>query len=314
MHVTDRAVNSQTLPPEPPEPPESPLPNVLLFGIRCQFTEHVAALLRLRGHRLLATVLPGERHAAVPVRLTPPRSVPMAGRPAHPVYQVGNLSSPETLGLVASLRPDVIVVACFPRRLPQALYDLARLAALNIHPSLLPAGRGPDPLFWTLRCGDGRSGVTVHGLTETYDAGPIYAQAVHHYEDGTSETALERQLATLGAELTHTVIVSLGRGACQSVPQDERLASYQPWPGPEDYVLDTQCSARSAFNFVNGIAARGHPILLRMPDGTWEITAALAWHDDVPLESPEPGATYVPFARGVLVARLAEQTAGSLPE
>src|ERR671936_350010 len=47
---------------------------------------------------------------------------------------------------------------------------------LNIHPSLLPRHRGPEPIYWTISSGDREAGISIHLTTERTDAGPILAQ------------------------------------------------------------------------------------------------------------------------------------------
>lgn len=51
-----------------------------------------------------------------------------------------------------------------------------RFGAINLHNSLLPAFRGGDPLFWQVLHAVEDTGVTVHGLSDTVDAGPIFKQ------------------------------------------------------------------------------------------------------------------------------------------
>ena len=46
---------------------------------------------------------------------------------------------------------------------------------LNLHPSLLPIGRGRDPVVWALKSGD-PAGVTLHAIDAGVDTGPIWAQ------------------------------------------------------------------------------------------------------------------------------------------
>ena len=57
-----------------------------------------------------------------------------------------------------------------------ALLALPRVAALNLHGSLLPAYRGRAPLNWVLVNGETRTGVTLHHMTAEADAGDIVAQ------------------------------------------------------------------------------------------------------------------------------------------
>jgi len=53
--------------------------------------------------------------------------------------------------------------------------------SLNIHPSLLPYGRGRDPVVWSIRYGF-PAGVTLHKITSGIDEGPILYQEEIEYE------------------------------------------------------------------------------------------------------------------------------------
>lgn len=70
-------------------------------------------------------------------------------------------------------RHDWLVVAGWGRRIPSDLLAIPRLGTLNIHPSLLPEHRGPEPLRWALLHGDERFGVSIHRMTAVLDRGPI---------------------------------------------------------------------------------------------------------------------------------------------
>jgi methionyl-tRNA formyltransferase len=78
--------------------------------------------------------------------------------------------------LLRALRPDLMVCWGFPWKLPEAALDVARLGSINLHPALLPRHRGPIPLSWALREGDGRFGVTWHRMDAELDTGGILAQ------------------------------------------------------------------------------------------------------------------------------------------
>ena len=83
------------------------------------------------------------------------------------------LAGKETPEELTRLDFDAITVACFSRKLPASVLRLPRLGCLNVHPSLLPAHRGPDPLFWIYHDGDETGGVTIHLMDEGFDTGPI---------------------------------------------------------------------------------------------------------------------------------------------
>lgn len=63
----------------------------------------------------------------------------------------------------------------FPLILRPALIDRYRGAIWNLHPGLLPYGRGVYPVFWAL-WERTPAGATLHELTAGLDAGPIVEQ------------------------------------------------------------------------------------------------------------------------------------------
>lgn len=170
------------------------------------------------------------------------------------VLQVRSLRSSAVFRAAAALRPDVICVSCFPWKLPVEWLELPRLGCVNVHPSLLPAYRGPAPIFWALRYGERCSGVTVHQMTDQLDAGPILEQERLELPDGASGRQLDALAAELGGRLLVRAVQSLWEGTARLRPQNEREASYFPWPRESDFVIATDVPARAAFNFVRGVA------------------------------------------------------------
>ncbi len=95
-----------------------------------------------------------------------------------PVWEVSGLARPEAVALLKDYQPDAICVACFSQRIPEPILRIPRFGCLNVHPSLLPANRGPEPLFWTFREGNRQTGVTIHLMDRGMDTGPVLAQEV----------------------------------------------------------------------------------------------------------------------------------------
>src|SRR4051794_39145094 len=83
-----------------------------------------------------------------------PRLLELAEHRAAPTITLEDVRSDELARSVASFAPDLIVVYAFPMRLPNRLLRMPRLAAVNLHSSLLPAYRGPAPEFWVIRNGE----------------------------------------------------------------------------------------------------------------------------------------------------------------
>ncbi len=215
-----------------------------------------------------------------------------------PVFAVRALRAPASLALLAQLRPTVLGAACFPRRLPAEWLAAAPRGALNIHPSRLPAYRGPEPLFWQLRQAEPHPGVTVHQMDADFDTGPILAQHAIPWPAGASEAELERLTAAAGGRLLAELLTA-GRFAAQ--PQPAADASYYPRPTAVDLVIPTTWPARRAFNFMRGAAGWG-PFVIEAPDGRrWPAAAALALTEAV--QPPAAVGHWIPFSPGFLLVR-----------
>ncbi|KAA3625738.1 MAG: hypothetical protein DWQ08_09010, partial [Proteobacteria bacterium] len=130
---------------------------------------------------------------------------------------------------LAAMRPQYILVACYPARIPRAIRALARKACLNLHPSLLPRYRGAAPVFWQLRAGEAETGVTLHRVTSRLDAGEIASRRRVVLPDGATSVEIDRLLGRAGAAL---FVPCAGRPDDISwIRQDERPATSQPLPG-----------------------------------------------------------------------------------
>ncbi|MGZ6213685.1 MAG: methionyl-tRNA formyltransferase, partial [Candidatus Limnocylindria bacterium] len=86
------------------------------------------------------------------------------------------LRSDEGRELLGSYAPEGLLLAAYGQLVPADLLEIAARPPLNVHPSLLPRHRGPDPTYWAIDSGDEETGVTVHRLEEAYDTGEILAQ------------------------------------------------------------------------------------------------------------------------------------------
>ena len=223
-----------------------------------------------------------------------------------PVWEVGSLTDRRTHTLLAGLQPDLIVVACFPYIFPPELLQLPTYGCLNLHPSLLPAYRGPAPLFWIARNDERTTGVTLHLLDEKVDSGDIVAQHSFERPDGISGVELEQRCAQVGADLLLAAVRQLEQGRPLTRRQQlEAEATYQPWPCEDDFIIPIDWSARRAFNFLRG--AEAWPLVIEVGEAQFAIQAALSYSVDQTLDKPYVllgNELWAQFQPGVLRARV----------
>jgi len=70
---------------------------------------------------------------------------------------------------------DYGISALFGHLLPKKLLEDIECEIINLHPSLLPIGRGADPIPWSI-IGEQRQGVTIHIVDSGLDTGCILSQ------------------------------------------------------------------------------------------------------------------------------------------
>ncbi|HVC83004.1 MAG TPA: formyltransferase family protein [Chloroflexota bacterium] len=195
-----------------------------------------------------------------------------------PVLEVATLSHPAARTALAGMRPDILCVACFPSRVPQTILNQAPLGGVNLHPSLLPAYRGPEPLFWLFHDGLERAGVTVHRMSSQIDRGPIVAQEAVSLPDGLSYQAAEDRCAEEGGRLLLAALRWIATDPEAGQPQ-QGIGSSAPLPRESDFHLTPDWPARRAFNFLRGMVDWGEPLILAAQGRHYRIARARAFDE-----------------------------------
>jgi len=154
---------------------------------------------------------------------------------------------------IAELQPDLLLVTCFPYRIRDSILSAA--PCINLHPSLLPAYRGPTPLFWQFQSGEQNFGVSIHRVIAKMDRGTILKQKKVHLEWGINKVDANNRLATCAINLLEYHIH-------QPHEKDDANglvteSSAQGFPKEENYQIKENWSVQRAFNFVRGTAAEG---------------------------------------------------------
>jgi methionyl-tRNA formyltransferase len=138
---------------------------------------------------------------------------------------------------LASLEPDVLLSWFWPFRIPETVLRLAPRGAFGVHPSLLPALRGPDPYFWAIYNGLSETGITLHRLARDYDTGDLVSAERVAIAPTDTGHSLARKLDRPSLALLVRCAERLAAGEdLAGTPQDEGAASEAP--RPDDALLD----------------------------------------------------------------------------
>ncbi|NVY96963.1 methionyl-tRNA formyltransferase [Lactobacillus sp. DCY120] len=169
------------------------------------------------------------------------------------VYQPAKLSgSPELQGLI-KLQPDLIITAAFGQFLPTSLLKAARLAALNVHGSLLPRNRGGAPIQRAIMNGDQETGVTIMYMAAQMDAGDIISQVATPISATDTAGDLFARLSDLGRDLLLETLPQVLAGTNSRQEQVADLVTITPNLSPEEEVIQVQNSALQINRQVRGL-------------------------------------------------------------
>ncbi len=199
-----------------------------------------------------------------------------------PVYFPENINNDRWVGLLRELQPDVLLSCYFRQMIKQEVLDIPRIAAVNLHGSLLPKYRGRCPVNWQLVHGEKRSGVTLHHMVVQADAGDIVGQKVVEVSDTDTAVDLFARLEDAAAEVLAEYIPRLLDGTAPRIVQDHSEATYFGGRRPEDGRIDWNWDARRIYNLVRAVAWP-YPGAFSETEGrrimVWKALPA-EWHGD----------------------------------
>ena len=159
-------------------------------------------------------------------------------------------------GMLRSLEPDLIFTTGFTWKLPPELLALPRLGSVNVHPSLLPRYRGPNPLFWHFMNGETHGGLTMHRMDADFDTGHILVQrAIEIAPDDDVDSFFPKLLAA-GAPMIPEMLQAVAEGV-PGTPQPVEEASYAPLCTDVERWLDWTRPAGQLRNQVRGWGSQG---------------------------------------------------------
>jgi methionyl-tRNA formyltransferase len=169
------------------------------------------------------------------------------------VHDPLSINTPDSRCLLASYRPDVLVVCDFGQILKPEVLEIARDGGLNLHASLLPRYRGAAPIHWAIYHGERETGNTVIHMSPLVDAGPAIARVVTPIGPDETAAELEPRLAELGAPLVLEALAAIESGATHPIAQDPAQATRAPRLTKELGRVDWSRTAREIRNQVRAL-------------------------------------------------------------
>jgi methionyl-tRNA formyltransferase len=242
---------------------------IVFFGTPEFAVPTLDALLRSRHHIVGAVTQPdrprgrGQKTTAGPVKAR-------ALAAGLPILQPERLKDQSFLDALAAFRADLGVVAAYGKILTDAVLATPRLGMINVHASLLPRYRGAAPVHRAVIAGDTETGVTIMRVVKALDAGPMLATVARPIGPDDTSDEVERDLASLGADLLVSTVEALAENRAGETHQHDADATYAHRLTKDDGVVDWARSSVEIHNQIRGLHpwphaftfARGQRVIL----------------------------------------------------
>ena len=170
-------------------------------------------------------------------------------------YAPENINSEENIEIIRNLEPDVIFSFYYRQILKQSILDIPKAGCINLHGSLLPGYRGCAPINWAIINGEKETGVTLHYMLASVDAGDIIAQKKFEisYDDTAKDVNLKVSQAAYDMLIETLPLIREGRAP--RISQNITEGSYFRRRTPADGIIDWNKSAESIRNLIRAVTA-----------------------------------------------------------
>ncbi len=190
------------------------------------------------------------------------------------VLQPAKLSKSPEMEKIISLQPDLMITAAYGQFLPTKLLAAAKIAAINVHGSLLPKYRGGAPIQYSIINGDKETGVSIMYMVKKMDAGDIISQRSSQIEDTDDSGKMFKKLSLLGRDLLLETLPKLISGDVNPVAQDPDKVVFSPNITSEQEQIDFRLPARLIYTKVRGLrpAPLGNMVIDGLRTKIYDVT------------------------------------------
>ena len=141
--------------------------------------------------------------------------------------QATSVNSKEFRAEIEKLEADIILVGSWSEKFEMQTINIPKVACINVHPSLLPKYRGPNPYIQTILANEKVSGITFHLMDVNYDTGGMLIQAKANIDLNETGATLKSKCCALAKREVVTLLKDINAYINAPVSQNEKEATYQ---------------------------------------------------------------------------------------
>jgi len=152
------------------------------------------------------------------------------------------------------IAPDYLFSFYYRHMIPAEVLACAKIAALNMHGSLLPKYRGRAPVNWAILHGEIETGATLHVMESKPDAGDIVEQSAVKIDLDETATEVFGKVSKAAVEALTKALPELLLGRVPRKPNELEKGSYFGGRKPEDGRIHWNQTALQVHNLVRAVA------------------------------------------------------------
>ena len=224
---------------------------------------NVQAVLTQPDHRV------GRKHVLTP---SPVKKVAVENK--IKVLQPAKLNKSPEMDEIIAMHPDFMITAAYGQFLPTKMLDAAKIAAINVHGSLLPKYRGGAPVQYSIINGDKETGISIMYMVKKMDAGDVIAQRAIPIEKDDDNGTMFKKLSILGRDLLLETLPKLIQGDAEATPQDESKVVFSPNITTAQERIDSRMTAQQIDDKVRGLrpAPLGNMVIDGLRTKIYDVT------------------------------------------
>lgn len=168
-----------------------------------------------------------------------------------PVYVTDKMNNKETVSVIRSWNPDLIVVSGWYHIIKEEVLGIAPKGIIGLHSSLLPRYRGGAPLVWQMINGEQKAGITLFYMDKGTDTGDVIGQQEVIIDEEDDIGTLYKKVGEKGIALLREYIPQIAKNCAPRKKQTD-IEKYRVYPQrkKEDGRIDWSKKAGEIYNFV----------------------------------------------------------------
>lgn len=133
---------------------------------------------------------------------------------------------------------DVMLVGTWGEKIDKETFEIPQLASVNVHPSLLPKYRGPNPYMQVIKNQETFTGYTFHLIDKDFDNGAILYQKSVEIMPYYTGKELRDRITFEVRQAIPDFLVALDKGELIPLEQNEQFATYYQNISENEMMLD----------------------------------------------------------------------------